>query len=548
MFIEIYVKNFILMDEVRLNFKEHMSCFTGETGAGKSLLMDAIGILKGDRINASMIKEGKNEAFIEGVFEIAGNHSVLQKLIEAGIPCEEHQLIVNRIFNKEGKSSTRLNQRNVSVSFLKEIVGGLVDIHSQHDTQYLLNAKYHRQLLDKFCNAEELVQQVQDSFTTYKKIADDLESALHQDYNEDSLEFLNFQYNEIEEANIQPGELEELESELKRIGAYEKISSKVHNSVDMLEEQGGLSNLYDAYKELNSLHEDEFFSDISEKILDAYYSVEECLAQCKDHIDSLEYDEAHFNEVQERIFLIHKMLRKYGPNVASVLEQKEELAHKIDSIEHRQEYLEKQEKLVKEAYDQFLEVANKLHDERVSKAKKLEKLVLLQLLDLELANAKFHIEIQEAKGNIHGIDTIEFMISMNRGEPLKPLSTSASGGELSRFMLGMKTVFSSLQGIETIIFDEIDTGVSGSVGFAVGKKMQELGQHIQVFAVTHLASVAACAKQHYIVEKKQTKDSTITNIRLLNDTQRVQELALIASNSTSQTAIQAAQELFDKAQ
>lgn len=549
MLTQIYVKDFVLIDQVRLDFDAHMSAFTGETGAGKSILMDAIGILKGDRINASMVKEGKSKAIVEGVFSLRENHIAFSMLEEAGFEMEDDTLIVTREFSKEGKSIARINQRTVTASFLKDVVSSLVDIHSQHDTQYLLNAKYHLSLLDNFCNHEQLCKTVKECYTQYKKIADDLEAALHQDYNEDDLEFLTFQLNEIEEAALQEGELEELEQEQRQLMAFEKINAKVNLTYGYLEDEGrGLAAVYDACKEISSIHEDDFFAGVHDKMLEAYYLIDEQLQQIKDHMNTLEYDEEHFHELQERIFLIHKILRKYGPNRKAVQEKHDELERKIDSILHRQDFVIKQEKIRDEAKTAFLNVANKLHEQRMEKATQLEALVLSQLKDLQLPNAKFHVEIETVTGTSNGIDKVAFFISMNPGEPLKPLSTTASGGELSRFMLGLKTVFTALQGIDTIIFDEIDTGVSGSVALSIGQKMKELAMDTQVFCVTHLAAVAACADYHYIVEKTQLENTTKTNIRLLKEEERLKELAAISSSSSSPAAMDAAKELYLKAQ
>lgn len=546
---EMYVKDFVLIDETRLTFDSHMSAFTGETGAGKSLLMDAIGLLKGDRVNVSMIKEGRDKSLIEGVFEIEEGHRVYSRLDEAGIVVEDGILCATREFSREGKSIARLNQRVVNVSFLKEIISMLVDIHSQHDTQYLLNAKYHLSLLDNFCDSETLVNETKATFRTYKKIKDELTAALHEDYNEDDLEFLTFQLNEIDEADIKEGELETLEEEQKRLQAFEKISQKVSTTLTLLEDdQKGNALIYEAYREVSSIHEDAFFESVGDKLQEAYYMIDEQVANIKDHMERFEYDEAHFHEMTQRIFLIHKLLRKYGPTLHDVQKNRDVFEKKIDIILHRQDFVTKQEALREQAYDAFQKVAQKLHAIRTKKALQLEGLIMKQLKDLHLPHAKFHVAIHSFDGNDTGIDEVQFLISMNPGEPLKPLSTTASGGELSRFMLGLKTVFTSLQGIETIIFDEIDTGVSGIVAYAVGRKMKEISNQTQVFCVTHLASVAACAHHHYIVEKKQDENSTTTFIRQLQEEERIKELAMISNNSMSESAIEAAKELYGKGQ
>ena len=546
MLTQIYVKNFILMDEVQLELHDNMSAFTGETGAGKSLLMDAIGILKGDRVNSDMIKEGCDKAVIEGVFELAPQHSVLQQLQDAGHECEDGLLIVTREVTREGRSIARINQRTTTVSFVKQIVSQLVDIHSQHDTQYLRNAASHQLLLDRFARDEDLLAKTKQSYHSYRSMKDALEEALHSDYNEDDLEFLTFQLNEIDEAQLQEEELEALEQEQKRMMAYEKLSSSASQAVALLDE-GSVSSIYESYRLLHALHEDETFTDAAAQLLDLYYALDEQCSRVRTHLEELEFDEGRFHELQERIFLIHKIQRKYGGSYAAVMEKRSFLEKKIDSILHRQDFIAKSEKELEKARKVYEEDCMQLHALREKKAKELEQLILQQLKDLQLPNARFHVELEPFEGNAQGSDKITFLVSMNAGERLRPLQATASGGELSRFMLGLKTVFTRLTGIDTIIFDEIDTGVSGSVAFSIGKKMRQLAQRTQVFCVTHLASVAACAMQHYVVEKHQEGGHTETTIRLLNDKERIQEMAVISQGSTSESALQAAKELYELA-
>lgn len=545
---QIYVENFILIDNINLTFDKHLSAFTGETGAGKSLLIDAIGILKGDRISSAMVKQNKEKALIEGIFTLEKTHPSYQKLWEAGYDLEEGMLIITREFTKDGKSTSRINHRITTVSFIKEILSSLIDIHSQHDTQYLLNNRYHMSLLDAYCKHDDLLQKVKETYILFKGYADALEEALQNTYNIDDLEFLTYQLNEIESANIQEGELEELENEQRRMMAFEKITSHVNQAIEYLDgSQGSNPSLYEACRTLEGLDEDEIFLKAHDALLDAYYIVDEKLQDLRIYVDAMEYDEERNNEIQERIFLIHKIERKYG-NVKVLEDKKAELNDKIDLILHRQDFIDKQEKLKQDAYQKFLTYAQQLREDRISQASRLEDEIIQQLHDLYLPNAKFKVDFKEIDGNTQGIDKIEFLISMNPGENLKPLSSTASGGELSRLMLGLKVVFTHLAGIDTIIFDEIDTGVSGSVALSIGKKMKQLAFETQVFCVTHLAQVAACANNHYLVKKEQTVDETKTHIQLLSYDERIQELAMISSDSSSDSALNAANELFIKAQ
>lgn len=545
---QIYVENFVLIDNVNLTFRDHLSAFTGETGAGKSLLIDAIGILKGDRISSSLVRQNKEKALIEGVFTLSEQHPAYGILQEAGYDIEEGMLIITREFTKDGKSTSRINHRLTTVSFIKEVIRLLIDIHSQHDTQYLLNSRYHLGLLDAYCAHDELLTQTKKAYEKYKECCDTLHDALLNTYNVDDLEFLSFQLNEIEQAAIHDGELEELEFEQRRMQAFEKISSHLHNAIEYLDgSHGSNPSLYEACRELESLDEDEHLVKAHEALLDAYYLIDEKLGELRDYLSFMEYDEQRYNDIQERIFLIRKIERKYG-NIRYLDQKKEELQKKIDQILHRQEFIEQQEQLKKEAYAAFFSYAKQLQTNRKKQAKRLESDIIKQLEDLYLPNARFEISFQETEGNMTGIDKVEFMISMNPGEHMKPLSTTASGGELSRLMLGLKAVFTDLAGIETIIFDEIDTGVSGSVALAIGKKMKQLANSTQVLCVTHLAQVAACADTHYLVKKKQLEQETQTQIVKLSEEERIRELAMISSDSQSEHALRAAQELFIKGQ
>lgn len=545
---EIYVKDFILIDELHLSFDERMSAFTGETGAGKSLLMDAIGALKGERMSTTCIREGKDKALVEGVFEVRKQHVAYSLLVDAGMDVEACTFVASRECLRSGKSIARINQRVVNVSFLREVVSSLVDIHSQHDTQYLLNAKYHITLLDQYGKNEALCTRVAQLWKTYRGIRDELESIIHQDYNEDDVEFLTYQLNEIDDANMKEEELTTLEDEQRRMQAFGKIVSNVQNALQLLEGEHGNASLYQAAHLLTPLHEDTFFIEEGEKLEEAYYQIEDTISTIKEHVETLSFDEAHFNLVQERIFLLHKILRKYGPTYQALMQTRQKLEANIDRILHREDFIKKQEVICKQAQTAYEQEAKKLHVARVTSAQQLQKQILAQLQALQLPNARFEVAIEDATSGASGMDRVIFMVAMNPGEGMRPLNTSASGGELSRFMLGLKTVFTSLQGIETIIFDEIDTGVSGSVALCVGRKMKELAKQVQVFCVTHLAAVAACSDQHFIVEKKQSAHTTTTSIHKLTTQERIKELAMISNNATSDSALLAAKELLEKAQ
>lgn len=545
---EIYVQDFILIDSLRLEFESSMSAFTGETGAGKSLLIDAISLLKGARAQAGMVKINKPKAIVEGTFEIESTHPARKQLETAGFDCEDGLFVITREITADGKSTARINHRSVAASMLKELMESVIDIHSQHDTQYLLNSRFHTGLLDEYIHQADQLETLKGAYQAYHNLKKELEDALSTTYNEDDLEFLQYQVNEIANAHLTINEEDELEEQHKRMSAFEKLNLKINHAIELLDGSNQCGELlYEAAKECGNFEDFEECVQFHDQLLDHYYGLNDTIENMKSFMNNLEYDEEKFNQIQERLFFINKLKRKYGKNIKSILEKQNEFQEKIEMIAHRQEFLDQHEKATQDALAKYLEIANAYSEVRKKAAKALEKEVIRECQDLYLENARFVISFKEQEPSTQGIDKIEFLISMNPGERLKPLSDVASGGELSRLMLGLKTIFSRLQGIETVIFDEIDTGVSGKVAFAIGRKMAKIANNTQVFAVTHLASVAACATVQYLVEKDQDETSTNTRIRSLEETERIQTLAMMASSSQSDSALTAARELLTKA-
>lgn len=540
---EVYVKNFILIDELHLDFHSHFSCFSGETGAGKSLLIDALSILCGARTSSQYIQKGADKALIEVRVEVEENHPVIPLFIDAGYDLEDNTFTLSREFNLEGKSTTRINQRSTTLSFAKEVMSLLVDIHSQHDNQYLLNNRFHLMLLDAYANETKLLFEVKQAYINFKNTQKELEHLINEEANQDDLDYLLFQLEEIDNLDIKENEVEELETKQKEMASFDKISSKINEAISFIE-SSRYEQLYNVHKDLSEF-ENEVLQKANEEITNAYYNIDEQLQNLKDYRASLHYDEDLYNEIQARIFQINKVFRKHGGTYESFIQKKQNMQERVYQIRHRQEYIVELEAKIAEEHKKFQDVALTLSKIRKEKALLLEKEIQKELYDLHLENAKFNISFSE-KESASGIDNIEFLISMNAGEHLKPLAKVASGGELSRLMLGLKTIFNRLAQIETIIFDEIDNGVSGSVAYAIGKKMYTIAKQSQVFSVTHLAPVAVWADHHYYVEKTQDENKTNSHIRELDAEGIIRELAIIAQGSTSQQALLAAEELYLK--
>ncbi len=548
MLTSIYLKNFVLIEEASLSFHPGFSVFTGETGAGKSILIDAIGILSGDRLTTDVLKKDSDRLIIEGVFQI-DSETTRTFLRESGYDTDDNMMVITRELNSGGKSTNRCNGRIVPVGFLRDLSSTLLDIHSQHDTQYLLNTKYHRSLLDSYGNYPVLFGKVNEKYSLFDALRKEYRDQVSSSFNPDDLEFLQFQIKEIEDAALKLNEDEELEIQQKTMMAYEKISLRINHSLELLDDDEGIATkLFDVQKNLSAVEEDPEIIELAHQFDDLYYQIQDKTERLKDYFSKLYFDENELNKIQERLFNIARLKRKYGHSIQAILDKKAELDNRIDMIEHRTEYLADLEVKMAKAEQTFIEIALTLREERKKSALKLEKEITQQLKELYLENAKFSVDFIDAEANKYGLDEIEFMISMNRGENLKPLAKVASGGELSRLMLGLKVIFTKLQGIETVIFDEIDAGVSGRVATAIGKKMHDLATTSQVFAVTHLGQVAACSDAHYLVNKLQTSTTTHTEIIELDRLKRIEALALIASGNLTPATLSAAEELLKENQ
>lgn len=541
----LYIKNYILIDELRLDFKSGFSVFTGETGAGKSILIDAIGLLMGERFSSDLIRHGNDKSILEAVF-ITQNKDIQSILEQIGIDIESDELIITRELTRDGRSTNRVNNRSVTVNILKDLSVFLVDIHSQNDTQYLLNNKYHLNLLDAYKPNLELLNEVKSLYHDFDSLRKELANKEKTEYNPDDLEFLEFQINEIDQANLVENEDTELENKQKMMLSFEKISTRLKSALDLLDESDGVSlKFHDALKHLHFIDEMDDVKKVSEELNDIYYVLNDKIAELKHSYHSLSYDEDSFNAIQDRLFSINRLKKKYGKSINLIFEHKQKLIERVNMIQNRQEVLDLLRSQLNKAYSAFYDKAVLLSDFRKSQATSLKIAIIKEIRDLYLDKAQFEIEFKENDGSSTGIDNVEFLISMNPGESLKPLIKVASGGELSRLMLGMKVIFNQLQNIETVIFDEIDSGVSGRVATAIGQKMSRLSKTAQVFSVTHLGQVAACSHSHYYVSKNQTSDITNTNIHELNLEGRINELSMISSGTLNPASIKAAEELFN---
>lgn len=535
----LYIKNFILVDELSIDFEGGFNVLTGETGAGKSIIIDAISLLSRKKANSSLIKKGKDKAIIQGVFDIDYNMGKI--LEEAGLDYDE-TIMITREIKMDGKSIYRLNNRVVNGLLVNECLGDIIDIHSQHDNQYLLNKNKHIDLLDQYMD-DKLNQDVKKSYQHYYQLNKQLQEDINQSFNEQDIDYYQFIIDEITSAHLDPNEEYELKQKEEGYKAIKNNLAKYETIKHIYDD-----NLYPGLYEVQKLFRSFKMDDLENTLSSAIINIEDVMEQLDNYIHDFNIDEDTINHVEERLFLINKLKHKYNRSVEEILTYRTQLIEKVDMINNRHDHLSQRQAEVDKAYAIFLEDAQKLHDLRVKKAKELEDQVVANLQDLMLNNARFKIMIEECSPSSKGIDNVEFYIAMNAGEDLKPLNKTASGGELSRLMLGLKVIFAKLTNVETIIFDEIDTGVSGQVAAAIAQKMKFLSKTIQVFAITHLPIVASYANHQYKVIKTTKDDTTVTSVISLNKNQRINELALMANGKIDDAGLSAAQALLESNQ
>lgn len=538
---QLSVKDYVLFKSCIIDFTDGMSVITGETGAGKSLLIDAIGYLSGNRIKSNVIRNGKDKAILSMV--LTSNDRVNAILEENGFEVDD-QVIISRTILNNNKSTVRINQQITTLSFVRKIVNLLVDIHSQMDTYRLMDTSVQMELLDSYAKTMDLKASVKEAYVKYSNVLHELETLKNEEFSDAELEFLTTQLDEIENANIQEDELDALNDQIHEATSWYKNSEDLSSCLyEIDKENGALDSLYTLYKQASK---SPILNDYEESFKNLYYSLQSVDEELKHMRDTHSNDSLDLDSLQSRQYLIKKLYRKYGGSYTSLMESKKSITDKIDRIIHRQDVFDKLEKEKEESFTAYMKLAKALSLKRKACFKELESKVMEHCKDLMLENARFMISCMEKKPSSNGIDDIEFLVSMNLGQDFSSLSASASGGELSRLMLALKVVFQVTNGIETIIFDEIDTGVSGKVALAMGAKMKALSKNYQVLCITHLASVAVYANTHYLVNKKASASETITSVQELDQDKTIQELAVMTSGEASQKAKESMQDLWVK--
>jgi len=533
MLLSLYVKNFAIIDNVEIEFKDKMTVLTGETGAGKSLIIDAIGLLFGDRASSNLVRFGEEKAIIEGVFTEVPK--LVQELTNSNA---DDVLIIRREIYANGKSICKVNNQTITLSQLSEISEMLGDIHTQFDTQRLINPKNYLDFIDNE-EVKELLINYQEELKNYNKFNKEYKDLLNRnDSDLQRLDFLKFQINEIETAKISISEEEELKQKSNYLMNYENLLNNLKEFIDYYDEESTLDNIYNSTINLKKLEEiDPKYKEYLSTLEDAYYQIVDVVDQVRKDFKLADFDESELEYINERLGLYSDFKRKYKKTTEEILKYYEEMKKEISNIENYDEIIANLEKKVKESYNKTLEIGKNIREIRISLAKSLEKSLIANLKDLKLKNTRFEIvfnDLDNITFKPNGIDEVDFLISFNIGEPLKPLSKVASGGELSRFMLALKEIISEKVNLQTIIFDEIDNGVSGEVAYSIANKIKSISKNLQVLCVTHLPQVAAISDHQINITKdviiEKSEKRTITKIEELDHDLRVIEIAKMISN------------------
>ena len=550
MLLEISIKNFAIIQSISLNFEEGMTVLTGETGAGKSIIIDAMNMMLGARATTDVIRHGAPKAEIEGLFSVENSHALQMIFDEQGIELGD-EIIIRREILQNGRSVSRVNGQMVNLSVLRSIGQYLVDIHGQHDQEELMRPQLHIQMLDGFGEADflELKQAYQTNFDAYRKMRKQLlEIKKNQEEHKARIEMLEFQMAEIESASLQPGEDLKLNQERDKLLNHKNIADTLTNAYTMLDndEISSLANVRSAMNDMESLEEyDAEYREISTSLSESYYVLEDVAKRLEDIIEDLDFDGNRLMQIESRLDLIHAITRKYGGNVDDVLLYFAKITEEYNLLTGNNLSSEDMEAELKQLEVSLVDLASKLASARHNLAQQLEIEIQQELKDLYMDKARFQVQFTKGKFSREGNESVEFYISTNPGEDFKPLVKVASGGELSRLMLAIKSAFSRKEGKTSIVFDEVDTGVSGRVAQAIAQKIHKIGQNGQVLAISHLPQVIAIADYQFFIEKISNEHSTVSTVRLLTVEERVEEVAkMLAGENVTEAALSQARELL----
>lgn len=550
------MKNCALVEELRLSIDKNLNILTGETGSGKSIIIDALGLCLGEKYDRSFLRKGTEKGLVEAVFQSNNTH-LKGVLNDNDLELDEDDLlIITRIIYSDGKSVARVNGRTVKMSVLKDIAKTLIDIHGQHQTQALFNKDIHLEFLDLFGEHEldlfkDDYKKVYYQYMEVKKSLNILTENKDDMQIQREIDLLKFQINEIESANLNQNEYEELLKQREVYRNSEKIYSNLNSSYQQLYE--GSVNAVDlignAVRELGAISQyDKTLNEYNNDIERIMYELQDISRDIRNYKESIDFSPYELEQIETRVDEINNLRRKYGDSIDEIFEYYQKIASRLDEILNRDEKVEKLKVEILRLEKILLDKSDKLTESRKKVAKELEEVLLEELKSLNMKNVLFKVNFEESTFTIDGKDDIEFMISFNLGEDIKPIYKVASGGEMSRFMLAFKTILADIDQIDTLVFDEIDTGISGIAAQIVGEKLSNIGKKKQIICITHLPQIAANADTHYCIEKSTANNRTFTTIKKLNHDQKRDEIArLIAGSNITEKTMEHATEIIDLA-
>ena len=535
----LHIKNIGIIDDLSIELGEGFNVLTGETGAGKTLIIDSINIICGDRFSKEMIRKGEDYSFVELNLYLPNNNLAI-----------ENNIIVSREIHTNGKNSCKINGRLVTLTELKEFMSNIVDIHGQNDNQKILNPKYHIKYLDNFIgnNLCKIKNEYKELYNKRQEIKKELKANLGDDKEKQrQLSLLQYEFDEIENAELKSGEEEELEEKRKFFMNSEKIGKSL-NQADLSLGEGAIDKINEAIRAIEKISDlDKKYDDTLSNLKSIYYEVQELSRDISSLNSDMYFDENERNEIEERLDLIYSLKRKYGNSIEEILEYKEKIEKEIDRINNLDEYNNKLKYELNQVEIQMQTLADKMHKIRIENAKILDSKINKELADLEMPNSTFITQIKPVEFNKNGTDEVEYYISTNIGESEKELAKIASGGEMSRIMLAIKTVLANTDSTPVLIFDEIDTGISGKAAKSVGEKLKLIGKSHQVLCITHQPSIAAKGDENFYISKISKDGRTFTQIKKLDEDEVINEVARISNGEITETARMHAIELRESA-
>lgn len=550
------IRNFAIIEELEIDFEEGMTVLTGETGAGKSIIIDAVGLLIGGRGASDFIRYHSDAFFLSGIFFMPDLAEEARHLLEElKIPFEDSQLLISREMHRSGKNVIRVNGVSLTVALLKQIGSYLVDIHGQNEHQTLMDASRHIDFLDHF--ASQAIQKdlaaYQEEYQHYQELQNEFDQlSLNEQELAQRLDLLRFQISEIDASQLTVGEDQALEEEREELQNYQKIAEVLqfvaaglsYEEVNVLDQVGQMSGELARLAGMNQQ-----FDQFIEQMDAAYYGLQDLSSDIHHYMEDMVYDQDRLNHIEERLNAIQKLKRKYGQTIEDILAYADQARSELERLDHQESHQEDLEIKLQASKECLLDLGHCLHEERSQAAKELEQVIMDQMKELYMAKAKFKVQIDLSNRFYQdGMDRVEFYITTNPGEPFKALTKVASGGELSRLMLAMKAVFQEAKGVTSIVFDEVDTGVSGRVAQAIAEKMYQISLGAQVLCISHLAQVAAMADQQLYIHKAEKNGRTLTQVKDLNREERIEELArILAGEQITESSRLAAEDQLDQA-